>query len=93
MNILTNKKLVIIHFQAFLSACVQSRGGIVCLTISSLFAPAGSPEWAFWRTGVGIDIYNFCCAMWLFGFVGIFGEGGKSAILFLVLLGCWLLVE
>ena len=87
MNILTNKKLVIIHFQAFLSACVQSRGGIVCLTISSLFAPAGSPEWAFWRTGVGIDICNFCCAMWLFGFVGILGEGGKSAILFLVLLG------
>ena len=42
---------------------------------------------------MGIDICNFCCAMWLFGFVGIFGEGGKSAILFLVLLGCWLLVD
>ena len=70
MNILTNKKLVIIHFQAFLSACVQSRGGIVCLTISSLFAPAGSPEWAFWRTGVGIDIYNFCCAMWFLALLG-----------------------
>ena len=64
---LKNKKLIIIHFQAFLSACVQSKGGFVCLTISSLFAPGGFPEWAFWRKSM---CDSLTCTIWLLALLG-----------------------